>query len=186
MTETITLPAEAVIGRHIAFSHRDDLTHIPRDQVGIITAIETDQPRCLRIRLNGSRRGLYVRPDAENLRYLDEVSPVPDLPMGRFTPTGATAGFDFAYEGVLVVQFDDDDLAALTPDPEKAAAAAATFLREVFGIDDESNVRDEIAELRPRTVAFEWQPEDAEFDWLMVDVEPTAEHAVQVHYLPTL
>lgn len=184
MTATVTLPAQAVIGRRIAFSYRDDLRHIPRDQVGTITAIADDQPRCLRIRLDGARSGIYVRPDHENLRYLGEVITVPELPMGRFTPTGSEAGFDHAFDGVPVVEFEEGDMAVLTPDRAKAEAALATYLREVHGMEDESEIRDEVAELRLRNVVFEWQPEDADADWHMDDAELNTDHAVQVHYLP--
>ncbi|WP_097964998.1 hypothetical protein [Streptomyces sp. or20] len=183
---TPALPAEAVIGRRIAFSYRDDLRHIPRDQVGTITAIADDQPRCLRIRLDGARSGIYVRPDYENLRYLDEIITVPVLPMGRFTPTGAEAGFDHAFDGVSVVEFEEGDMAALTPDRAKAEAAIATYLREVHGMEDESEIRDQVAELRLRNVVFEWQPEDADVDWHVRFDAEGFDGAVQIHYLPAV
>lgn len=186
MTQPATLPAEAVVGRRIAFSYRDDLRHIPRDQVGTITAIADDQPCCLRIRLDGARSGIYVRPDYENLHYLSQVIPVPDLPMGRFAPTRSEAGFDHAFGGVSVVEFEEGDMAAFTPDRAKAEAAVATYLREVHGMEDESEIRDQVAELRLRNVVFEWQPEDADVDWHLDDAEPNTDHAVQVHYLPAV
>ncbi|MFD5975535.1 hypothetical protein [Streptomyces bacillaris] len=180
MTEPATLPAQAVIGRRVEFAYyRDQTTFLP----GTITAI-TDDPASLRIRLDGKRNNLACRPDYNGIRYLDQVIAVPDLPMGRFTPTGSETGFDHAFDGVAVVEFEAGDMAALTPDRAKAEAAIATYLREVLGMEDESEIRDEVAELRLRSVAFEWQPEDADADWHMDDAEPNTDHAVQVHYLP--
>lgn len=185
MPETRTLPAEAVVGRRVAFTYHRDLQKVSRDQLGVITGIDTEQPRnVLKIRLDGSRSNLYVQPDYEGLHYLDEVGPVPALPMGRFTPAAKHPGIDYVYDGVIVVQFEEDDLAALTPDRDKAEAAVATYLREHCGIDDETAIRDELAELKQQWVVFEWEPEDAECAWLMNLAAEGDEHALQVHYLP--
>ncbi|MER7813837.1 hypothetical protein [Streptomyces sp. NPDC096153] len=187
MPETLSLPAEAVVGRRVAFTYHRDLQKVSRDQRGVITGIDTEQPRnVLKIRLDGSRNNLRVQPDYEGLWYLDEVGPVPELPMGRFIPSTKDVGFDYEYDGVIVVQFEDDDLAVLTADREKAVAAAATYLREVFGLEDESEIRDEVASLKARWVAFEWEPEDAECAWFMHSASEGDEAAIQVHYLPVL
>ena len=179
-----TLPAEAVVGRRVAFTYHRDLQKTGPGQVGVITAIDTEQPAALRIRLNGSRSNLHVHPDYEGLRYLGDVGPVPELPMGRFQPSTEHPGMDFVYDGVLVIEFEDGDMVAITGDRDKAETAVATYLREQNGLDDESDIRDELAELTPEHVVFEWQPEDAECAWLMNHAADGDEQAVQVHYLP--
>ena len=178
------LPIEAVEGRRVAFTYHRDLDKAGRDQFGVITSIDTEQRAALRIRLDGARSNLHVFPDYEGLRYLDEVGPVPELPMGRFQPTSAAPGMDFEYDGVLVVEFEDGDMVAVTGDRAKAEAAVATYLREQTGLEDEAEIRDELAELKPQHVVFEWQPEDAECAWLMNLADEAADQAVRVHYLP--
>lgn len=185
MSPIVNLPAEAVVGRRVAFTYYRDLRNVSPDQVGVITAIDTEEPsRILKIRLDGSRSNLHVQPDYEGLRYLDQVGPVPTLPMGRFIPSTKDVGFDYEYEGVLVVEFEEGDMAALTADREKATAAAATYLREVAGLEDESDVRDETDSLRPLWVFFEWEPENAECAWRMHAASEGDDQAIQVHYLP--
>ncbi|GAX57253.1 hypothetical protein [Streptomyces olivochromogenes] len=184
---TSTLEDLAVVGRRVEFAyyrslHNDSETlYLP----GIITAV-TDDVASLRVRLDGQRSNLALCPDYEGLRYLEQVVPVPALPMGRFQPGTQHPGMDFAYDGVLVVQFEEDDMVAITADRDKAEAAVATYLREQCGIDDESTIRDELAELKPKAVVFEWEPEGAECAWLMNWADEGDGQALQVHYLPAL
>jgi hypothetical protein len=104
--------------------------------------------------------------------------------MGRFRPTPQHPGFDFQYDGVLIVEFEEGDLAAITANRTKAEATVATYLRKYHDLD-EAAVRDELAELKPQRVVFEWQPEDAECAWLMNPADESDDQALQVHYLPT-
>ncbi|MEU8525292.1 hypothetical protein AB0C77_06765 [Streptomyces sp. NPDC048629] len=180
----ITLPAGAVAGRRVAFTYHRDLEKAGPGQVGVITAIDTGQPASLRIRLDGSRSNLHVFPDYEGLRYLDEVGPVPELPMGSFKPSAQHPGMDFEYDGVLVIEFEDGDMVAITGDRARAEAAVATYLREQAGVDDEGDIREDLAELKPQYAVFEWEPEDAECAWLMHNATEGDEQAVRVHYLP--
>ncbi|MFJ6348619.1 hypothetical protein ACIQKB_03980 [Streptomyces sp. NPDC092046] len=183
MPET-TLPAQATVGRRVAFTHHRDLSKACRDQIGIITAIDTGQRAALRIRLDGSRSNLNVAPDYEGLRYLDEVVPVPELPMGRFQPSAQHPGMDYIYDGVLVVEFEDGDMVAITEDRARAEAAVATYLRDQAGIDDEADIREALADLTSRRVVFEWEPEDAECAWFMNPAVEGDDQALGVHYLP--
>ncbi|MFI7294005.1 hypothetical protein [Streptomyces sp. NPDC050121] len=104
--------------------------------------------------------------------------------MTRFQPTTQHPGFNHQYDGVLIVEFDDGDMAALTADRGKAETAVAAHLRKQHGIDDETELRDELAELVPQWVVFEWQPEDPESAWLMKIADRDADQALHVHYLP--
>ncbi|MFF6903460.1 hypothetical protein [Streptomyces hydrogenans] len=178
------LPAQAVVGRRIAFTHHRDLNKASRDQHGVITGIDTEQRAALRIRLDGARSNLNVTPDYEGLHYLDEVVPVPELPMGRFQPSTGQPGMDYVYDGVLVVEFEDGDMVAITGDRAKAEAAVATYLREQAGIDDEGDIRHALGDLVDRDVFFAWEPEDADCAWFMhpADADPT--DVMNVHYLP--
>ncbi|MFB7592384.1 hypothetical protein [Streptomyces sp. NPDC056169] len=176
MPETV-LPAEAVAGRRVEFAYyRDQDVYLP----GIITAI-TDDPASLRVRLDGTRSNLACRADYEGIRYLDQVIPVPDLPMGRFHPT--VRDFDGTlYAGIPVCEFEDEDIVLLTPDPTTARAALAAYLDD-HGMDPEYH-RHHPDCLELRWVVFEWQPEDAECPWLMTFGTGGADMAVQIHYLP--
>lgn len=181
---TADLPAEAIPGRRVSFTYHRDLHHPDADQLGVITAIELGQRAALRIRLDGSRSNLHVFPDYEGLRYLDDVGPVPELPMGRFQPGPGNPGMDYVYGGVVVVEFEDGDMVAITADRAKAEAAVATYLREQSGIEDEADIRGALADLLERRVAFEWEPEDAECAWLMNPADEDDTEAARVHYMP--
>ena len=174
---TSTIPAEAAVGRRVAFSHIND----PKRTEGVITHVAGPD---IKVRLDGQRSNLHLRADYEGLRYLAEIVPVPVLPMGRFQPSTQHAGIDYEYDGVLVVEFDEGDMAAITSDRAKAEGAVATYLREQAGIDDETTVRDELAELQLQWVVFEWQPEGAECDWLMNPAAADDDESLQVYYLP--
>ena len=172
---TLTLDEKAVVGRRVEFAYyRDKDTYLP----GIITAI-TDDPASVRVRLDGARSTVACRADYEGIRYLDTVVPVPDLPMGAFTPTAA----DFhgpLYAGVPVCQLDDEDIVILTGDPDAARAALVAYCK-AQDMDPEYG---EEEPLQATWGVFEWQPEDAESPWLMTFDAKGADGAIQIHYLP--
>ncbi|WP_127468675.1 hypothetical protein [Streptomyces sp. B27] len=174
MTDTVTLPAQAVIGRRVEFAYyRDQTTFLP----GIITAI-TDDPASLRIRLDGKRNNVACRPDYDGIRYLDQVTTVPALPMGTFTPTAEDFGGP-TYAGIPVCQLDDEDILILTADQDAARAALVAYCKA-------QDIDPEYAEdpLTATWARFEWQPEDADVDWQVTFDDKPADGAVQVHYLP--
>ncbi|MFE9855574.1 hypothetical protein [Streptomyces sp. NPDC005780] len=169
-----TLNAQAVVGRRVEFAYyRDQDTYLP----GVITEI-ADDPASLRIRLDRDRYPVACRPDYEWIRYLDDVVPVPDLPMGRFTPTAAD--FDGRYASIPVVQFEEGEIVLLTADNIKAGEALAEFAADMQIAPDYADP----ADLVLRWVVFEWQPEDAECPWLMSFADADADHAIHIHYLP--
>lgn len=170
-----TLQQKAVVGRRVEFAYyRDQDTYLP----GIITAITTD-PASLRIRLDGARSNLPCRHEYKGIRYLDEVGPVPDLPMGRFHPT--FRDFDGStYAEVPVCMFDDEDIVILTADPDAADAALAAYCKtqdmDIEYLDQER--------LETHWAVFTWEPEDADCPWLMTLASEGDDMAVQIHYLP--
>lgn len=183
MTDTLTPTDLAVVGRRIEFAYYSNLQS-DSDTLwhpGIITAIEpgyTTQLAC--IRLDGERRsGIRVPFDYEGLRYLDQVVGVPALPMGRFTPAAANLKAE-TYEGVPAVELEEGDLLILTDDQDRAGRILTAYaMANDWALDGLGADR-----LKKRWVAFEWAPEDAEYDWLVGDAAPGDEHAVHVHYLP--
>jgi hypothetical protein len=169
-----TLPAE--VGRRIILTGYSGTT-IPYP--GIITDVTGP---LVHVRLDGHRSYLEISADSPKLRYLDEVVPVPVLPMGRFYPTSDDLGFE--YDGVPIGEFEDGDVIALTTDPAKAAAAINRFDREMAGeayYDPEFAVTARDVELR--WAYFEWQPEDAECQWLVHWATAADDKAIQLHYL---
>ncbi|MEU8469533.1 hypothetical protein AB0F30_16690 [Streptomyces sp. NPDC029006] len=179
---SLTLHPKAQTGRRIIFSRIND----PKPIKGVVTGTQTaaNGVALVRIRLDGQRSNLAIPADFAGLHYLSEIGPVPELPMGRFQPTTKDPGFDYQYDGVLLVEFEEGDLAVLTTDRDKAEAAVATYLREQHGMEDETEISEELAELTPRWVVFEWEPEDAECAWLMNPAKQGDDQALQVHYLP--
>jgi hypothetical protein len=173
---------KAEIGRRVTISYAGNPAH-----PGVITGTGTAAGGgpLVRVRLDGQRSSLVIPADHEGLRYLAQVGPVPQLPMGRFQPSTQHPGFDYEHRGVLVVEFDDGDMAAIAADRNEAEVAIAAYLREQCGIDDEAAVRDELAELKPQWAVFEWEPEDAECAWLMHTAAEDDDQALRVHYLPT-
>lgn len=183
-----TLAEKAVTGRRVRYTYHRSLNDDRADlfALGVITGTMTAINGTLlaRVRLDGHRSNMHIPVDHEELTYLDEVGPVPDLPMGRFHPSATGLGFDFQHEGVLVCGFEDGDAVAVTTDQAKAEAAVATYLREVEGIDDEHTIRESLGWMTSRWVVFEWEPEDAECAWLMNPAEEGDDQAVHVYYLP--
>jgi hypothetical protein len=180
---SITLTEKAVAGRRVTYAYTSG---DKKQRPGVITDTKTATNGVLlvMVRLDGARSSLHVPADHENLTYLDEIGPVPELPMGRFHPSATSLGFDFQYDGIPVCGFEDGDAVAVTDEPSRAAAAIATFLREAEGIDDEHTIRESLAWLKPRWVVFEWEPEDAECVWLMNPSSEGDDQAVRVYYLP--
>lgn len=183
MTTTETRHPKAEAGRRVTY----EFYNARKPHPGVITRTKTTGNGDLiaLVRLDGQRSSMHVPVDLDGLTYLDEIGPVPELPMGRFQPNLQHPGIDWEYDGVIVVRFEEGDLAAITADRAKAEAAVATFLRERDGIEDESDISDELAELKPQWAVFEWEPEDAECAWLMNYATENDDQALQVHYLPS-
>jgi hypothetical protein len=177
-----TTHSKAVPGRRVTYSYTSDKTI----RTGVITSTTTATNGILLVlvRLDGARSNLHIPADHELLTYLDEVGPVPELPMGRFHPDSSSLGFDFQYDGVAVCGFEDGDAVAVTDDRSRAEAAIATWMREFEGIDDEHTIRESLAWMKPQWAVFEWQPEDSECVWLMNTVSEGDDQAVHVYYLP--
>ncbi|MEU1497337.1 hypothetical protein [Streptomyces sp. NPDC005732] len=178
MSETIAHP-KAEIGRRITYAYTGAR---PPQQPGVITFATEG---AVWVRLDGQRSSMYMPADQKGLTYLDEVGPVPELPMGRFQPSLQCPGMDYAYDGVIVLEFEEEDMAALTADRVAAEAAVATYLREQLGVDEDA-IGDHLAELKLQWVVFEWEPEDAECAWLMNRAAEGDDQALQVHYLPAI
>ena len=176
-----TLEAKAVVGRRITLTYRYD-AELPDPPVwsGIITGVSDDKTS-LWIRPDGKRYNLAARTDYEGLTYLDEVVPVPALPMGPFVPTAAD--MVGVWEGVPLSMLGEDgeDLILLTDDRDKAYAAALAYAREVL-IDVEYVDKED---MRSCWAVFTWEPEDAESPWT-VDWSAAEgdEKAVHIYYLP--
>jgi len=181
MTTTQTAHPKAEIGRRVLHTRYRDLPHGPA-YPGVITSISDDQPASLRIRLDGTRCNLHVRPNYEGLTYLDEVTDVPALPMGRFIPVADDRHGFHAKAGVLVatVGEDGEDLVLITADLAKAREAAAAYAEEI-GLDLDSV---DYTDLRPEWVVFTWEPEDADSPWLMDQATEGDDHAIHIYYLP--
>jgi hypothetical protein len=183
-TTTITVHAQAVIGRRIEFAYYSS-RHSPEPTVwhpGIITELNPGLNGTVlaHLRLDGTRRSaLHIPVDSEGLRYLDEVTTVPALPMGRFAPTAAELKAE-TYEGVPVFELEDGDLVILTDDRDRAGRVLAAYAKaHAWVIDGLGPDR-----LKAQWVVFEWAPEDAEYDWHMNDADQGDEHAVHTYYLP--
>lgn len=183
---TAILEDLAVVGRRIEFAfHRsliDDTATlwIP----GIITGTETGLNGSLlaRVRLDGQRSTRTVPAAYAGLRYLDEIVPVPELPMGRFLPTANESAF-YEKAGVVIAPIGEDgeELVIVTDDRAKARAAALAHARE---IDLDVDYVD-LDALEAAWAVFEWEPEDGECLWTVrLDASEDDEKAVRVHYLP--
>jgi hypothetical protein len=184
---TSTLTEKAVVGRRVEFAYYRSL-HADSETLytpGIITGTETavNGKLLARVRLDGTRSTLTPPVDYEGLTYLDEVVPVPDLPMGRFTPERSDTNGLYEKEGVLFAAIGEDgeDWVFVTDDRAKAYAAAQAYATEV-GVDLAwINAKD----LQPYWAVFEWEPEDAESPWTVRwDAAEGDDQAIRIHYLP--
>lgn len=173
MTETLI----AEPGRRVVFTGYGGTT-IPYP--GVITGIADSG--ALLIRLDGSRSSLHITPErlpaTKSLRLLDEVGPVPELPMGRFRPTVADMSGEYA--GVPVAELEEGDIVLLTADADAAHAALAAYAT-AMDMDLEFMAVDRLA---ARWVVFEWQPEGAECSWLMDIATEGGDMVLPVYYLP--
>ncbi|MGW0633130.1 hypothetical protein [Streptomyces sp. NPDC002758] len=169
---TGTVHPMAQEGRRVTFAFcREPDTELP----GVITRVDGAH---VYVRLDGTRSNLCVHADYAGLLYLDEVGPVPALPMGRFHPTARDFN-EVHYDGVLLSELADDDMVALTADPMKAVAAMNAHLRQMDAHDD---VTEKDVELR--WAYFKWEPEDAEHPWTLHWATPEEDMAIHLHYLP--
>lgn len=170
-----TLENLAVVGRRVELAlYRDQDNYLP----GIITAV-TDDEASLLIRLDGKRYNIPTRTDHPFLRYLDEVVPVPALPMGPFIPTADDMSGVWA--GVPLAVLGEDELILLTGKKAEARGAVVAYGEEM-GIDLTS-IDDE--DLRPCWAVFTWEPEDAECPWTVNWAAAEGdEKAVRIYYLP--
>jgi hypothetical protein len=137
----------------------------------------------VKLRLDGTRNSLYVPPNYQGLRYLDEIGPVPELPMGRFIPEASDSNGFYMQAGSLLAAIGEDgeELVIVTDDLAKAQAAATAWAKET-GLDlDYLGLED----LDPRWVVFEWEPEDAECPWTVSwEASEGDDQAVHIYYLP--
>lgn len=179
---TSTLTEKAVRGRRVELAYYRDLktagdkaTYHP----GIITGVDGG----VWIRLDGTRCNLRSPADYEGLRYLDQVVPVPELPMGRFTPEPSDTNGLYEKAGVLfaAVGEDGEDWIFVTDDRDKAYEAATAYAQEVGAELDWIHAED----LMPCWAVFEWEPEDAECPWTVNwGAAEGDDQAVLIYYLP--
>lgn len=182
---TSTLTEKAVAGRRVTFTyHRDRGLPEPPAHPGVITGTEPGASGRLlaRIRLDGTRSNLHVPVDDEGLTYLDQVGPVPELPMGRFVPVPSDTNGIWEKEGVplALIGEDGEDLILITDSAEKARTAAMAYATEV---DWDLDYVD-FDSLQPYWAVFEWEPEDAECPWTVSWASKGDAQAVHIYYLP--
>jgi hypothetical protein len=184
---TSTLTEKAVAGRRVEYAYHQSLTddRATLYAPGIITGTEPGYNGALlaKVRLDGQRSNLLVPVDYDGLRYLDQVVPVPDLPMGRFTPVADDMNGFYERAGVLVAAIGEDGeaLIILTGDRDKAFAAASAYGEEI-GYDPDYVA---LEHLESCWAVFEWQPEDSEYPWAVRWPAPESEdQAIHIHYLP--
>ncbi|MFZ3592271.1 hypothetical protein [Streptomyces sp. BH104] len=175
-----TQPLTAVPGRRIIFS---GFASDPTPRPGVITGLDGD---ALLIRLDGTRYNLHIvpalLPDTKHLHLLNEIGPVPDLPMGPFTPTAHVRNSIYELDGVLyaAVGEDSEDLIVVTDDLDVAKKVARVHA-ENTDLDLDDTV---LNGFRGEWSQFVWEPENAECPWIWTPASKDAEHAVHVYYLP--
>lgn len=187
MSTPITdIGARAVTGRRVTFTYYRDLDQADAPAYpGIITGTEPGYNGALlaRIRLDGTRSNLSIPVGYEGLTYLDQVAPVPQLPMGPFTPVADDHMGFYEKAGVLLATLGEDgeDLVIVTDDLAKARAAASAYADEI-GLDPDYV---HLNHLHPLWAVFEWEPEDAECPWTVNwDAAEGDDQAVHIYYLP--
>ncbi|MFD9004454.1 hypothetical protein ACFV0T_26435 [Streptomyces sp. NPDC059582] len=181
-----TIEERAVVGRHVTFTHYRDLAVVESTQhPGIITGLEpglASGSLVARIRLDGTRSNLVLPADYEGLTYLDEVTDVPDLPMGAFTPVADDRNGFYEVEGALYAAIGEDgELVILTDDLDVAKKVARAYSAENYlGLDDE-----DLEAFEPSWAVFTWEPEDAESPWTVNwDAAEGDDHAIRIYRLP--
>ena len=184
---TMTLENLAVVGRRVEYAYHRSLTDDTATlwTPGIITGTEPGLNGGLlaRVRLDGTRSPLVVPVGYDGLRYLNEIVPVPELPMGRFLPAADDKNGFYAKAGVILAPIGEDgeELVVVTDDPAKARAAVTAYAKET-GLDLDYLDFDA---LKPLWAVFEWEPEDSESLWTVrMDAAEGNDMAVRIHYLP--
>lgn len=182
---TSTLTEKAVVGRRIEFTYFRELKQ-PNPQAfpGIITGTEPGYSGNLLalIRLDGTRSTLRTPIDYQGLTYLDEVTEVPDLPMGPFTPVADDRHGLWEKDGILYATIGEDgyDLVLITTDQTAALAVARAHLEDSLGDLDYVD----FDRMTGYQAVFEWEPEDAECPWTVRWPADGYEKAVHIYYLP--
>lgn len=176
---TPTLTTEP--GRRIIFS---GFASDPTPRPGVITGI-TDAGALL-VRLDGMRSSLHIvpdlLPDTKHLHLLNEIGPVPDLPMGPFTPVADDKNAIYEHGGVLYAAIGEDgeDLIVVTEDLDVAKKVARVYAEDAdLYLDDAA-----LEGFRGEWSQLVWEPEDAECPWVWAPANKDDEHAVHVFYLP--
>lgn len=179
MTTTPTLSAEP--GRRIIFS---GFASDPTPRPGVITGIA--DTGALLIRLDGMRYSLHIvperLPDTKCLHLLNEIGPVPELPMGPFIPTADDRNGIYEHHGVLYAAIGEDgeDLIVVTEDLDVAKKIARHHAESTdLDLDDEA-----LEDFRGEWSQFVWEPEGALCPWVWTPASEGAEHAVHVFSLP--
>jgi hypothetical protein len=181
-----TLKEKAAVGRRVTFTYYRNLGQADGPaHPGIITGTEPGLSGALRalIRLDGTRSTLSIPVTYQGITYLDEVVPVPDLPMGRFIPFASDQNGFYEKAGVLVAAIGEDgeDLIVVTDNADKARAALADYA-DWTGLDPDSMG---LHHLRPYWAVFEWEPENAEGPWTVRwDAAEGDDQAVHIYLLP--
>ncbi|MFF8458884.1 hypothetical protein ACF06T_30615 [Streptomyces albidoflavus] len=113
------------------------------------------------------------------LAQLLELPAPADTPTRRFTPNAHNLKAD-EYHGIPVIELDGDQVIAITDDINRALNAITSYGND----HDWAHINITADRLRSEWVAFEWQPEDAEYEWLTLDAEPGDDKAVHTYRLP--
>ncbi len=169
------LTDKAVVGRRIIHDHAARKQKLP----GIITGLNDGEAGGFFVRLDGDRDSVFVPSKfAWRVTFLDEVTEVPALPMGPFTPTGRDIG---EYAGVMVCELASEDVIVLTADLKAARTGLTAYLHQA-GWDLDYVDWDR---LEPRWAVFEWEPEGSDALWTVRwDASEGDDHAVHIYYLP--
>jgi hypothetical protein len=165
------LVPEAVVGRRITYTHR--ITGEKLD--GSIVTV--DEGTLIRFRLDGHRVRITTQASSELIRYKEQATQIPPMPVGRFRPIWEEA--TGLYAGVLVV--DVGDLLLLTDDPADAGAAVQAYYTATSRDPDTAP----LDTLVQRWVAFEWpeDPDDLTWSW-SYPADTDLDGALQVYVLP--
>jgi hypothetical protein len=176
---TTSLTAEP--GRRVIFT---GYASSPTPYPGVITGI--DETGAYLIRLDGERSNLWIHPDVlpdtKSLQLLDEIGPVPELPMGPFAPIADIRNAIYEKGGVLyaVIGEDSEDLIVVTEDLDVAKGVARQHA------EDAGLALDEVAleKFSPEWSQFVWEPEGALCPWVWTPASKDDEYAVHVYRLP--